>query len=274
MEVSNGIVRLRLAADFGARITELTDLRTGRNWIVSGECRGATSDDANYIEAVPNGWDECFPTVAPCNVSAWGGGLRDHGALWGRPWDCRATRSGIVATYDDPRFRFRRAIRLAGDYVLLRYTLISRHDAPLPWLWSQHCLLACREGERIVASGIGTWRDAEGSEVMLGPVLGPDAGVAGKYFAPVKGKAAVALSGPQGGVEFSWRLRDAACVGLWFSYGGWPVENPLYQIGIEPASAPFGALSDAIKAGRAAQLMPGQSLQWQCRLRVASGNRV
>lgn len=259
-----------MAPEFGARITELTDLRSGRNWIVSGALAGSTSDAADYLEARPSGWDECFPTVAPCEIAEWGGGLRDHGALWGRPWSCKATPSCVIATYNDPKFQFRRALRLAGEHVLLRYTLTGRHHAPLPWLWSQHCLLACQPGERITSAGIGAWRDAAGAEVAPGPVLSPEARVAGKFFAPVTSVARVALVGLQGSFEISWSKADAAWAGLWFSYGGWPVEDPLYQIGIEPASARFGSLSDAVEAGESVLLRSGETLHWQCRLRITS----
>ena len=276
LQISNGVLRLRMAPEFGARITELTDLRSGRNWIVPKESpEGATGDrseakaeGASYIDARPDGWDECFPTVAPCAVPAWGGALRDHGALWARPWTCTATPTRLTATHDNPRFRFRRTLRLAGDHVLLRYSLTSRHIAPLPWIWSQHCLLACRPGERIEAAGIGAWQDAAGQEVTPGPVLPSSAQVAGKYFAKVIDRARVALGGPQGRFEISWRRRDAACVGLWFSYGGWPVDAPLYQLGIEPATAPFDRLSEATEAGAVAWLRPGEMVTWCCRFRV------
>lgn len=270
IEVSNGVLRLRMAPDFGARITDLTDLRSGRNWIVPGALAGSPAETASYIAGRPNGWDECFPTVAACRVADWGGAVRDHGALWARPWDCRATAHGIIATYNDPRFRFRRALRLARANVALRYSLTARSPHPLPWLWSQHCLLACRPGERIEATGIGAWRDAAGAEVSPGPVLPPEAGIAGKYFAQVTDRAAVMLAGSQGRFEISWRRRDAASVGLWFSYGGWPAEDPLYQIGIEPASLPFNRLSDAMDAGAAAWLAPGETRQWHSRISLSS----
>lgn len=263
-------MKLRLAPNFGARITELTDLRNARNWIVSGACEGSASDAANYLDVAPNGWDECFPTVAACDVDEWGGRLRDHGLLWGRPWRCFATNTGIVATYEDRRFRFRRAIRLAGEYVLVRYTLTSLHSAPLPWLWSQHCLLACEAGEFIETSGLEAWQDADRKQVSLTPVLGRDAGVAGKYFAPVGKRAKVALCGARGRFEISWRQSDACWAEFWFSYGGWPVEQPLYQIGIEPASAPHGRLSEAIEKRNAKRLSAGQTLHWHCRMRVST----
>ncbi|WP_424926817.1 hypothetical protein [Amaricoccus tamworthensis] len=268
MEVSNGVLRLRTAPEFGARITELTDLRSGRNWIVPGDLKGSAAEGASYIEERPSGWDECFPTVAACEMHAWGGGLRDHGALWGRAWTCNAKSSGIVATYEDPRFVFRRSLRLAGEYVILRYSLTERQSSPLPWLWSQHCLLACRPGERIVASGIGPWHDSAGKEVSPGPVLPASAGGAGKFFAPVEGRASVAFAGDGGLIEFTWDAASAPWVGLWFSYGGWPLDNPLYQIGIEPTSAPFNPLSEAVKRGGADWLETGETRHWQCRIRI------
>ncbi|MCJ7874517.1 hypothetical protein [Phaeobacter sp. J2-8] len=267
MKIATNIIAVRIDPEFGARITELTDLRSGRNWIVPAEDPRPPATES-YIDGRPSGWDECFPTVASAEHPAWGGAIRDHGFLWGRPWRCQYAPCGIVATYDDPRFQFRRAVRLAGDRVFVRYTLLSRHHAPLPWLWSQHCLLDCQPGERIEARGIGPWKDGDGQIAELGPVQDPSAGVAGKYFAAVTGRADVALTGTGGTIQFSWQSRSASHVGFWFSYGGWPKNRPLYQLGIEPTNAPRNLVPNGTEIGDPMVLQPGQAKHWQIQIRL------
>lgn len=273
LRVANDTVAVTLRPEFGARITELTDLRRGRNWIAPDVPQDtAPGDDAVYVTGGhASGWDECFPTVAPCEVPQWGGALRDHGAVWGRAWRCWETDSGIAAQYEDPRFLFRRDITLLSDGMRVAYRLSNRQAAPMPWIWSQHCLLACRPGERFVTTGVGPWRDDGGCVVDPNPVRAPDAGIAGKMFATAQAGASVALRGPEGGIRFDWSgLSDAngtGTIGLWFSYGGWPLDCPLYQVAIEPTNRGFNRLSDALQAGQAAWLDPDATTAWSVNIR-------
>jgi hypothetical protein len=84
---------------FGARVLTLTDRNTGRQWLMEGTRASDTSEEAAYLGDASRGWDECFPTVLSCHHAAWGGRLRDHGLLWGRPWE--------VVAVDDRRLEAR-----------------------------------------------------------------------------------------------------------------------------------------------------------------------
>ncbi len=66
------------------RVTSLLDRASGREWMTAGGQSPQTGDDAVYLGDEAVAWDECFPTVGRCNVSAtpWRRTLRDHGELW------------------------------------------------------------------------------------------------------------------------------------------------------------------------------------------------
>jgi hypothetical protein len=271
MDLETDLVFLRVTPGSGARVTSLIDKRTGRDWIVQGDGEGDASDDASFLDSA-SGWDECFPTVGTSCSEEWGGDLRDHGLLWARPWTVTRSANGLVAQFSTSKFTFRRAFRLLGNTLFVRYSLQSHHPAPLPWLWSQHCLLTPRIGETFTATGLSEWRDSDAQKVVPGPAGPHGAPQVEKLFAKVldttPNRAEVALTGPEGTLRFCWRGRDLPYAGLWYCYGAWPADNPLYQVAIEPTTHPFSKLDEALAQGRAHWIAPGQTAHWSLCLRL------
>ena len=69
IEANNGLIAFAALPELGAKIISLRDLRNGRDGC--GRPTGFRSNGmrygTSYIEkADTGGWDECFPTVAPC----------------------------------------------------------------------------------------------------------------------------------------------------------------------------------------------------------------
>lgn len=288
VELANEWVALSLRPDFGARVCSLTDRRTGRQWLVDGSpCEGGAGDDAPYRGREARGWDECFPTVAPCRHPAWGPArLRDHGALWGRPWLIESDDGSLAARFEAPNFRFERRLTLEEATVVAHYRLTGTGRHALPYLWSQHCLLAARRGWRIRLTGAsGTARltggTAAGQAVPaqaidwphlpaprrdLSVVGGPVDGFALKAYLILGGQAGAELSGPAGGIRFSVEAEDVPALGLWLDHGGWPEEGPVHQLAIEPTSAGADDLVSAEQLGQARLLEPGSVHEWAVRI--------
>jgi len=264
-------ISLGVDPDFGARVMRMADRRSGRDWLVGGPPEGSAAEDAGYGGKAARGWDECFPTVVSCTDAFWGR-LRDHGVLWGRPWrtvDRGATHATHV--FDGTDFTFGRTIALAGAAVEVRYELANLGDAPMPWMWSQHCLLALRPGEVFTLDGLGPLV-SRGGRFAPGPVEGPEAGRAVKGYAPVAGAARAGVSGPDGGIVFEW---EEACVGhcgIWCDYGGWPAEDPVHQVAIEPTTAPADDLSGAGTARLV--LDPGARSTWSIRITLKTSQEA
>ncbi len=270
LNLSNDLIELEVAPGFGARVTALIDRRSGRDWLVPGALVGGRDDAATYGGAQARGWDECFPTVAPCASLGWKARLRDHGSLWGRAWTCRRNATSIVAEIRSAGFRFERVLELQGASVTARYELENTGVAAFPFLWSQHCLLATRPGERIVLDGIGELRSKTG---VLGwpadrdgrdqaTIMDASARFYHKAYAPLDGQANVGIDADDGGIRWSWAAADAGYLGLWRDYGGWPADNPVHQVALEPTTAPADDLASAEALGKDIWLPPGDTRNW------------
>lgn len=272
--LSNDRVSLSIDAGFGARVTELFDLATGRQWLLPGPRTPEVGEAAIYRGTASRGWDECFPTILPCDHQAWGGRLRDHGILWGRAWTVTDARSDVVeAVFEAKGIRFARRLALSGGQIIATYSVTSARDEAVPYMWSQHCVLQVTSADRIGLSGPGPmqaeglafdWPDYPGRNLRR---IGPEnEGFVLKAYALTPSTASAEVTGPQGGIRFQWDGHEVPALGLWLDFGGWPEETPLHQVAIEPTTAAADDLPGAIALGQERWLAPGDTHHWSVRL--------
>jgi galactose mutarotase-like enzyme len=235
---------------------------------------GHTSDEAAYLGDASRGWDECFPTVLPCHHAAWGGRLRDHGLLWGRPWDVvSADERRFEARFRGDGITFSRTLTLEGAILTAAYTVASERDGAVPYLWSQHCVLNLLPDDQIDVAGQGPMHAAgcafdwpHHPRRDLSCVGRPDEGFSLKAYAPTPGLASAEVRSLGGGLRFEWSGLEVPAVGLWLDYGGWPPGEPIHQVALEPTTAEADDLASAEAAGQARWLAPGDTHSWSVRL--------
>jgi len=158
--IDTGPLSLSLLPELGGKLTSLRDARTGREWLWRNPRIGyeRVPYGASYVQvADTGGWDECFPTVAPCDYPSapWQGAhLQDHGELWsqptlfellggGREVGLYTRWEGVMLPYSSER-----TITLSAGSARIRfeYAVHSHADAPLQFIWSAHPLLAIEPG--------------------------------------------------------------------------------------------------------------------------------
>lgn len=261
--IFNGEVSV-CADESSGRITSLVDLRRRREWLTQGFLPPPDGESAIFSGPHTYGWDECFPSVGKCWVSDWNGMLRDHGDLWGRPWKIESTARELRMAYETPLYRFRRNIQLDGPRLLLEYVLLNKADRPLPWLWSQHCLLDCKAGEMFEWEGLGSdFRDEKGTLQKLDRILPWGSSRLSKAYAWIPGAAVARITGPSGSISFHCPADGPVRhIGVWECYGGWPADAPRHEVAIEPTNLPFGRLDHAIEANRAMTIASHDTIGW------------
>ena len=132
--VDTGGLSLSLIPALGGKINSLRDLHSGREWLWRNPrmpYQVAELNSSYVAVADTGGWDECFPTVAPCAYPSapWAGAsLPDHGELWGQvpalevsegaDWvKLRTIWQGAALPY-----RFERQVHLAAGSARLHVT--------------------------------------------------------------------------------------------------------------------------------------------------------
>ena len=282
LTLENDRIRATMLPSFGGRIVSLTDRRTGRQWLVEGEPHGSSGGDAIYGAREACGWDECFPTVAPCRHIGWPGVLRDHGELWGRAWQARPEEGSIAAWYESDRFRFSRSIGLKRNELVACYSVTNLDRVPFAYVWSQHCLLAVNTSDRIRLDGIVNpvvrdgvlkgrmlhrqpfdWPKVPGIGSDLTRIMDSDAELALKIHAGTEDRPCATVHDGRSAISFSWSGLEVPAVGLWLNYGGWQEGCPVHHIAIEPTTANSDSLASAEAIGMARVLESGQTHSWR-----------
>ena len=283
--LENRELSVSLTPDFGARIISLCDKQTGRDWIAAGPCIGSAAADATFGPKTATGWDECFPTVGAC-VSPDGIVWRDHGDLWGRPWEVAAAASEHATTiFHHDGYRFERTLTLAGASLHCRYLVENLADKPLDYLWAKHALLAlnqddcvelpsgtpCRVTHRTDGRAAGAIAWPGGADFSLDRVQPIGRRFAAKLLIDNGPVAGVRIGDAAGSLLIAADARFAGSTGIWLCYGGWPGADHIHQVAIEPTSAPADDLAGAMAMGRAVAIEPGRSVSWWTRLTLGPG---
>jgi hypothetical protein len=289
--IESEVMRVGVLPDFGARVVSLFDKRAAREWIFQGGVSADAGEDAVFGAEEAAGWDECFPTVSPCDASAtpWRRRLRDHGDLWGRPWTVDARSDQLLATScATGEFAFTRTLAVEGSQLTASYRVENRTLSDMPYLWALHGLLAAPAGERIVLPGCkelgATYLGRHGKSFALPSVPWPDtgrelgfrldavqpdsSGFAGKFYTEAVGRAAAV------GRDGQWLVIGWAppvtTLGLWLNYHGWPAPPRGHHLALEPTTAPADSLVQALGAGKAAWIGPGATASWTITLTLSS----
>lgn len=300
VELVGGTSRVVIVPALGGKIAAME--MAGKQWLWQNDKISFAEpvDGASYMETGDSGgYDECFPTVAACNlpghIKRYGGlHLPDHGELWSQPADVR------IETHDDgPRartvwdgrrmaYRFEREVIVTKDGVVtMHYQVKNTGAEKLPFIWSSHPLLPLTaetnielpSGSRLrVAAQHGIDLTLMGSDARWprlrtthgeADLSHPDA-VARRYACKIfldltAGRAALVERDARLDVEFD--TREVPNFGLWINKGEWGPRRARYMnIGFEPCIGAPDSLSEAIGAWQSAHwLAPDETRRWSLR---------
>lgn len=287
--IENEFVRVVILPAFGARVVSLIDKASDRDWMAQGGISENTGEDAFYTASEAVGWDECFPTVSRWNAATtvWGRNLRDHGDVWGRPWRIEtATATSLHTIFAGTNFRFGRRLSLVGRTLTASYSVENTGDAPLPFLWALHGLLATQPGDEINLPGCHklavTFLSLDGQRIGVAELPWPDSGTVlpfpisqvqpiesrfmAKLFAPHQNRASV--GGPGGSLDLAWDGIEH--LGIWLAYGAWPSPGSIHHVALEPTTDPLDHLGQVIDRGATAPIGPGETRRWRVTMTLRS----
>lgn len=299
-ELRAGDARVVIVPALGGKIVSL--VLAGREWLWHDPSAPPqiASDDGAYREgANGGGYEELFPTVAPCTIPAgvtgFGGtALPDHGELWTQPStftiDTRDGGMSAVCGWRGRRLPYRLTrgtfVGPAGR-VELRYALTNEGAAPLPFVWSGQALLPLTRATRLVLAEGARVRVLSQRGIELGGPGGelrwPRAVVGGQMldlslpFAVSRGySATLVVDAPPGGGTIAV-VEDDARLDIAFDAGRVPRitigvhkpaptlfrRHPPVHLSVAPGIGAPDSLADALGPWRgAAWVAPGETREW------------
>lgn len=286
--LENRHLRVVVCPSLGARILHFEDRVTGHDmlWHNPALQHRPVAVGDSYDDNFAGGWDELFPNDSACQV----GDVTypDHGELWSQPWASAILPpvAGEVTLHlwlagTATSATIEKWLTLRDDEPQLRmaHRITNTGSRPLDFLWKLHPALAIDEGDHVEVPGqTGELVDAsfgrtgaparfdwphapqpDGTSIDLSVVPALDGSRDFVYVRDLS-DGWCALHRRKLGLGFGLAFpRDVfPSVWLFMTFGGW---RGLSTVVLEPCTTVPKDLNDAIRAGTARHLAPGESLE-------------
>jgi galactose mutarotase-like enzyme len=307
----NSCMSVSVMPQLGGKIFDLVDLKTGRDWLWKNPhiALRHPEPELDYEGAFDSGgWDEILFSVKPSKLELCSGtsvSIGDHGTLVNKAWKqssakVNANGEAVCKLYAEgqyPHFRLDRKITLDAErpQIRMEYTLVNTGESAWPWYWCAHPLLAIETGMQIIlkqgqqirlvkdgetesVSDV-TWPMiplSESGQIDLMRVFEEDANpetFCQKLF--VRSCGQVSLSAADGSESFKmiYDPESLPWLGLWINKNGWSGcgSKPYLNLGLEPATAPYDKLADAVASDQTRLLEPGKTISWSLSIILDNG---
>jgi hypothetical protein len=296
LRLENEHVALDLLPELGGKIHRFVDKSCDRDvlWHSPRVAPHVAPLHASFDDHWSGGWDEILPGGAP-SLDRYGDALPHMGELWTQraKWrleTCSAERVELVCSIATPitpvRWERRLTLEAGSRVVRLRYRIESLGYRAFDFNWGLHPVQAISPAHRFDVPA----RRAEVAECggealgrvgdtydwpLLGDLdvrraLGPDAGAFATHFLTELEDGWVACTDTAALRGFGLVFDPSVfpVIWLWLVYGGW---RGYYHGMAEPWTGYPSALADAVAAGRARTLEPGETLETEVTAVVYGG---
>jgi hypothetical protein len=256
--------------------------------------------DGDYVAGECSGFDDMFPTIDVCHYEDYpwqGTRLPDHGEVWSIPWDLDIDEDRLhLATYGVRLpYRLEKWVSFNAPGVLrIDYRLTNLSGFALDFLWAAHTMLNMEEGAQLLLPAgvrhvvatftIGgcmgdygrrmAWPVCElpdGTKRDLRVMRPKQTRQADKFYVdgPMP-EGWCAFTYPKSGVTLglSFPVERVPCLGILPNEGGW---NDLYNMFLEPCTAPFDRPDVAKLHDAVSTVGPRSTYEWHLAISVAEG---
>jgi len=292
--LENETVRVLTLPELGGKIVSLYDKRHDYEWLVGPDGRAVqlVAYGADFTAQDMSGWDECLPSIKPCEYPADGpyngADIPDHGEVWALGWDVTDTDSRVSLAVDGRilPYTLTRSLSLTGAATLaLDYTVTNTGSAPFVWLWAAHPQFTATAGTRLTLPddvtelynvrdlpAWGAWGrrypypvtdDLHGNRVDLSRVTDASSGTCRKMYVPPEQPirwAGLADDTHDTSLTMRWDPADVPYVGIWVDEGA---VNTQSTLAIEISNGFHDSLETAYENDRVPQLAPGARAAWR-----------
>jgi len=294
--LGNDWLSLSVAPQLGGKITNLSNRRTGREWLWAPDSarRLFTSiPGSDFLQSTLLGADECIPTIEACTVN--GRDYPPQGEAWSRPWtidqqawNAKASLTGSVLL-PLSQASFTRAITVDRHCVQLAYSATNASSVE-PWhfTYNFHPLLAPQPGDSIIAPRgmrrvrVENWGGRAASWPRPHEHIHADQLSFGSYSPATlkmfsseplsEKKAAIRNVHTKEGLEFDFSGTFFTSLGIYINRGGW---GGHHHVALEPSNARADSLRVCMDRDWGYRMLaPGETITWNLVLRLEGGESL
>jgi hypothetical protein len=291
VRIENRWLAMEILADAGGKIFRLIDKVADRNvlWENTRIPPHRAPVFASMDDHWAGGWDEIFPGGAP-STDRYGEATPYMGELWSALWSWRVVEAGAhevqLEGWVEPPItpaRYRRLITVRDDAPVVRIDHRLEHLGTMPfdYIWGTHPSLAVSPRHRFDLPAtdveVDEWgggalgergdhyrwpilRRRDGVDVDVRLIGGPDLRSFALHYATglTAGWAACTDTATSRGFGLVFDREVFPVVWLWQVFGGW---RGYYHAAMEAWTSYPGTLADAVAAGRARVMQPGDIVE-------------
>ncbi len=294
VRIENEAIAMEVWPQIGGKVSSIVDKADRFELLFSypAELPVASQYDVPYGNSWYQGWDECFPAVAPSRYAGHpyeGINVPDHGELWGLPTVAVPTRQGITTVWHGLRFGYRltRKLSLDGSSLVAEYTLINLAPFPFHFVWAMHSLMSMTTPVELDLDGNSqafrlshdahghdiqkafTWPTSDNVDLSRPTTLPPRKGW--KLFSMMPIAAPFTIRYPTRlravRIEYSSETALAAYWGLWINTGGWAGHK---HFAIEPTTGRFDQIDRSTRDHSAGSVQASGRQDWSVRWTLES----
>ncbi len=289
-------IRVVVVPETGAQITSLMDFN-GHEYLASGFSPRPDNLPlyASFNDGGLGGIDDCLPAVAadiyPTDPGV-GWAIPDHGEVWQRPWQVIASSpKELIVSIESTRlpYTFVRRMTVNDAALEIEYQLINHGEYDLPMVWASHPLFVATSNMtidfvnngylKVEACNMGFAPDSkitypivkiEEQEVDLRCWNSLPRGFFLKAFLPLSSGSPVTLNHVEWGrsLEIITTAGHPIHLGIWLNRGGFPTEQPLEHLAIEPTFGSADSLTRAMMDNSYLMLKANTDERWRLSYRI------
>jgi Domain of unknown function (DUF5107) len=296
VRIENDRIAIDVLPELGGNIFRLIDKARDHDvlWKSPRVAPHRAALHANFDDHWAGGWDEAFPGGAPSR-NRYGDELPYMGELWTQRAEVDVLEAGpeaveialrIVTPITPARWERRLRLERGSPVLSIRYRLENVGLAPFDYNWGIHPVQTISPAHRFDVPARMAEVDENGGGTLgvkgdrydwptMGTLdvrraVGPDAGCFALHYLTELDAGWVACTDTDARRGFGLCFDTAVfpVVWLWMVYGGW---RGYYHAIMEPWTGYPSPLADAVEAGRARVLAPGEVLETEVAAVVYGG---
>ena len=247
---------------------KMASLRTAAGFELLAQAPGeryrVLTPEGDYVQAECSGFDDMFPTIDPYTPDRGeyaGIPYPDHGEVCRLPMAADMRGDALELRAASRRFPLRfvkRASACPDGAITVEYTLYNDGRESFPYIWAGHCMLAGTDDARVSVpfGATAPIRRMFGPEGPCDRLTGfsPEGATYKFYYTQrvPEGRCVCRYPSQGGELRLTYDGERVPYLGIWLNNGGF---KNMYNIALEPCTAPYDRPDAAAKAG-AASLLP------------------
>lgn len=271
----------------GAKIASLRRKADGKELLATkpGDTYKPLTSTGSYVDSECSGFDDMFPTVDPDSpVGNTYGTYPDHGECCRLAYRAAVREDSLVLSARSCVFpvTYEKVVRAeASGAISMSYQIQNRSDAPFPFLWAGHIMLAGEDGMKVLTP----FGDQTPTEMMFAePVPAsasqlpydrlmqhkPGIGATYKfYYLEPMPEGVFGVRYPDGSkLTFTVDPQKLPYLGVWLNNGAF---QDGYSITPEPCSVPFDAPSRAAQRGYHSLIPASDAITFTIQIQLTGG---